>query len=330
MNRFIRRSLFGVLGAALTLGLLFTLLPRNAAAQTLGVGTMPQGSLSYATGSAVAKVMSESLGISARVQPNSGETVLLPLINSGELDFGVANVMEGAEGYHGTASFQGRPLKNLRTLAVLFPLRTGLFVRKDSGIKTIAELKGKRVTWGYSAMATVPAIMNAFLANGGLVESDIKPVLVPNVVRGADDFAGGKADAFFFGLQAAKVTEVDVTVGGVMVIPLTDGAAEVAAMKRLFPEGYLDKVVPRPGLTGVSGPTNVLTYDNVLYVGAHVKDYVVQKVVAGLAANKAALAQINPQFNSFDKAAMVKAGPVPYHPAVLAWAKQAGLNPPAK
>ena len=328
MTRFVHRSLLGLAASLVLLSL--TTLPRGAAAQTLGVGTMPQGSLSYATGSAVAKVLSDSLSLSARVQPNSGETVLLPLINSGELDFGVANVMEGAEGYNGTASFAGRPLKNLRTLAVLFPLRTALFVKKDSGIKTIADLKGKRITWGYSAMATVPAIMAAFLANGGLTEADIKPVLVPNVVRGADDFAAGKADAFFFGLQAAKVTEVDVTVGGVMAIPLSNGAAEVAAMKKVFPEGYLDHVAPRPGLTGISGPTNVLTYDNVLYVGAHVKDEVVQKVVAGLAANKPALAAINPQFNSFDKAAMVKSGPVPYHPAVLAWAKQAGLNPPAK
>lgn len=301
-----------------------------AGAQTMGVGTMPQGTLSYASGSAVAKVMSESLGLSARVQPNSGESVLLPLINSGELDIGVANLMEGEEAFRGTGPFQGKPLKNLRALTVLFPLRVGYFVRKDSGIKSIADLKGKRVTWGYSAMGSIPPVIAALLANGGLKESDIRPVLVPNVVRGADDFGSGKADAFFFGLQAAKVSELDVTVGGVALLPLSDDPQRVAAMKRLFPAGYLDPVAPRPGLTGVSAPTFVLAYDNMLFIGAHVKNDVAARLAAGLAANKEALARVNPQFNGFDKARMIKKLELPYHDGVLQWARQAGVAPAAR
>lgn len=324
---FARKSLFSRWTVPAAAALLWSL---PIGAQTMGVGTMPQGSLSYATGSAVAKLMSDTLGLSARVQPNSGETVLLPLINSGELDFGVANVMEGAEAFNGTGAFQGRPQKNLRALAVLFPLRVGMFVRKDAGIQTMADLKGKRVTWGYSAMGTIPAVVAALLANGGLKEADIQPVLVPNVVRGADDFAGGKADAFFFGLQAAKVTEVDVAVHGLILIPLSGDARSLAAMKRLFPQGYVDNVLPRPGLTGVSAPTAVLAYDNMLYVGAHVKDDVAAKVAEGLAAHKATLAQINPQFSGLDKAKMIKTLDVPYHPGVLAWAKRTGAAPAAR
>jgi TRAP transporter TAXI family solute receptor len=323
MFRIIRRAAAASLPAAL--GLIFG--AAAAHAQTMGIGTMPQGSLSYATGAAVAKVMSENLGLSARVQPNSGESVLLPLINSGELDFGVANLMEGTEAYHGTGPFQGRPQKNLRALGVLFPLRVGYFVRKDSGIKSIADLKGKRVTWGYSAMGSIHPVLSALLANGGLTEADIRPVPVPNVVRGADDFGGGKADAFFFGLQAAKVTELDATVGGVMILPLSNDPKRIAEMKKVFPAGYLDEVKPRPGLTGVSGATWTLAYDNMLFAGAHVTVVAAAKVAAGLVENKEALARINPQFNGFDKTRMVKKLELPYHEGVLQWYRQAGLAP---
>src|SRR3546814_15549388 len=61
------------------------------AQQPLGIGTMGQGTLGYAMGAAIATVLQEKAGLSARIQPSSGTSSYLPLINSGELDFGIAN-----------------------------------------------------------------------------------------------------------------------------------------------------------------------------------------------------------------------------------------------
>ena len=94
-------------------------------------------------------------------------------------------------------------------------LRTPFFVRKDSGMYKIADLKGKRVTMGYSAMRNIDLVTRAMLASAGLTEADVKPVLVPNVVRSADDFVAGNSDMFFFAFGAPKVREVDATVGGI-------------------------------------------------------------------------------------------------------------------
>jgi TRAP transporter TAXI family solute receptor len=152
----------------------------------VGVGTMSQGTMSYTTGSVIAKVMKEKMSLEARVQPNSGETVLVPLINGGELDFGIANILEAQEAVSGEGTFKGRPQANLRIAAALFPLRTTYFVRADSPIKTIADLKGKRVTVGFSAMGSVDKIAKALLASGGVQDGDYRPVLVPNVVAAAD------------------------------------------------------------------------------------------------------------------------------------------------
>ena len=73
---------------------------------------------------------------------------------------------------------------------------------------------------GYSAMLTIDRLARAILATGGLTEKDVSPVLVPNVVGGANDFASGTADMFFFAFGAPKVREVDATVGGIRALEI--------------------------------------------------------------------------------------------------------------
>ena len=89
-------------------------------------------------------------------------------------------------------------------------------------MKTIADLKGKRVTMGYSAMRTIDHASRAMLATAGLTDKDVKPVLVPNVMRSADDFVSGAADMFFFAFGGPKVREVDATVGGIRVLEIDE------------------------------------------------------------------------------------------------------------
>ncbi len=294
----------------------------SALADTVGVGTMSQGTLSFSTGSVIAKVMKERMGMEARVQPNTGETVLVPLLNNGEIDFGIANVLEAADAYLGQGDYAGRPQTNLRIAAVLYPLRTVMFVHKDSEIRTIADLKGKRVTFGFSAMGTIDTVLKSLLANGGLTDADIKPVLVPNVVKGAEQFVNGRADAFFFAVGAAKVAEVNASVP-IRAIPMGDSPDAVARMNAVFPGGYLVEVPPLPNFAGVLEPTKVLAYDNILLTGAHVSNEMTRTVADGLARHKEDLVAGFPLFRGFDPDKIYKAGmQVPYHPGVEEWAKK--------
>jgi len=301
--------------------LLAAALAPSAHAETVGVGTMAQGTVSFSTGSVLAKVMNEKMGLEARVQPNSGETVLVPLINNGELDFGIANILEAVEAYQGVNDFAGRPQKNLRIAAVLYPLRTALFVRKDSGITKTADLRGKRVTFGFSAMGTINTVMKSLLANSGLTENDIKPVLVPNVVKGAEQFLNGRADAFFFAVGAAKVSEVNASIP-LRALPMEDSPEAVKRFNDIFPDGYLFEVPPLPNFAGVLQPTKVLAYDNLLLTGTHVSDDLAKAVAAGLAQHKDALAAGFPLFRGLDPNRIYLEGTrVPFHPGVAAWAK---------
>jgi TRAP transporter TAXI family solute receptor len=305
---------------------LFLLLAFSAVqAQTLGIGTAPQGSIGYNMGSAIAKALQEAEKIQSRVQPYSGSSAVFPLVNTGEMDLTVGNVLEAQEAANGEGPYAGRKQANLRIVAVIFPIHVGLFVKKDSPIRSIADLKGKRVTYGYTAQVTLKRVVDAVLANGGIDNTYIKTALVPNVVRGADDFAEGKADAGFFAIGAAKVTEVDKSTGGIRFLPLSDDPKAVAAMRRIVPYAYIEEIRPGPAYAGVVAPTKLMGYDYVVLGGAHVKDDVAYRVARTLYEHKAKLVESLRAFQAFDPQKMYKPMPAPYHPGALKFYKEKGL-----
>lgn len=299
-----RMFAFAALGAALSVGGI-------ASAQTYGFATMQPGTLSYTSASSIAKVLKEKGGLNVLVQPTAGETTLIPMVARSEADLGIANIFETEAGYKAHPS--------LRLIGSLHPLRGAFWVRKDTAMKTIADLKGKRVGLGYSAMRTIDPLVKAILATGGLTEKDVTPVLIPNVVRGADDFSNGAADMFFFAFGAPKVREVDATVGGIRALEVPQSG--MAAAKKIIAEGYLTPAKPGPFFVGVDRPMGVYTWDNMIFTNDKVKDEVIYKIIEVLDANKADLVTVQPALREFSAASLYKDYPVPYHPGALKYFK---------
>jgi uncharacterized protein len=299
--------------------------PALAQAQVLGFGSAPQGSLGYNMSAAIAKAMADKGNVQSRVVPHSGTSSVLPLVNSGELDLAVCNVLEIQEAAAGEGPYKGRKQANLRVLAVIFPIHSSIFVRKDSPIKSVADLKGKRIPYGFSAQNTLERVIDAVLANGGLERKDVVPVLVPNVVRGADDFVEGKTDGGFFALGAAKVLEVHKSTGGIRYLPLSDDAKAVAAMRKHMAHAYVVEVKPGPGFPGITAPTKLMAYDYMVVVGAHVKDDIAYRIARTIFENKPKLVESLPAFNGFNPNDMNKKMPAPFHPGALKLYSEKGI-----
>ena len=110
--------------------------------------------------------------------------------------------------------------------------------------------------------------MRAILATASLSEKDIKPVLVPNVIRSADDFASGAADAFYFAFGAPKVREVDVTVGGIRMTEIDEQG--MPAARKIERWGYLTEI-GRTVFVGVEKPMKC-SFDNLIFTNAKASD----------------------------------------------------------
>jgi TRAP transporter TAXI family solute receptor len=292
----------------------------TASAQTYGFATLSPGTLNHTSASAMAKILKDKANMNVLVQPTAGDQVIVPIVNQGEAEFGISNAMEVHDGAK-------RGMKNLRIIAAVHALRVGFFVRKDSGMTTVADLKGKRVPYGFSAMRALEPTVRAILATAGLTEKDIKPVLVPNVIRSADDFASGAADAFYFAFGAPKVREVDATAGGIRMVEVDEKG--MPAARKIEPWGYLLEVKPGPAFVGVEKPMKVYGFDNVVFTSAKTKDEVVQKFLDTLMKNKKELLAIQPVLWEFTPQFAYKQYEVPYHPGAVKYYKDQNVQPAA-
>src|SRR6185295_18155899 len=133
---------------------------------------------------------------------------------------------------------------------------------------------------------TLVPITEALFANAGLTWSDVRQVPQPNNMRGADEFASGKLDAFLFALGAGKVKEVDAQVGGVRAIGISDAPDAIARMKKTLPQGYPVIQEPSPTNTGVLERAPFMAYDMLIVASVKTSDEIVYKFVKTMHDNK--------------------------------------------
>lgn len=300
-----------------------------AQAQNVGIAASNPGSLYHSTGTAVAKMANDVAQMKATVYPFASATIYLPAVNAGEYAFGISNVEELRVAVLGVDQFKGRPYADLRATAILYPLRVAFFVRKDSPIRTVADLKGKRVVDGYSSQKTIPPLLDALYATAGMTRADVQGVNVPNVVGGADAFIQGKVDAFFFALGAAKVEEANASVGGIRALDVPKTPENLARVQKFFPPAYLKPEKPGPRNVGVLEPIHAIAYDGVLVASTKTPDEVVYRMVKAMHGHKKVMAEVFGAMNLFDPGRMATSlGPIQWHPGAVRFYTEQGAWPP--
>ena len=326
-----RRCFLWVACLAVTLFLLDSVqaqqLPRSVT-----VGTNTPGTLFYSLASGLAKVMSGTSPVQASVQPYTGTSTFLPLINNGELDFGIVNGVDMGMAYAGPKLQVGgrNPFPhspNTRLLMRGSPLRTSAVVRKDSGIKSIQDVKGKRATGEYPAHLAVWYNMFGILASAGLTWNDVKVVPVPAVNEGMDALVQGRADVSTHALGSAKIKEADAAVG-IRYVSIDCSPQGEKRLRAAVP-GYYPTKLKAGASTGVVEETCFETYD--IYFATHkaASDQLVTAVLKALWDNVGQLKPLHPGFAEWTRERAASADvTIPYHPAAIKFYKEKGIWKP--
>jgi hypothetical protein len=314
-----------VLGAALCLAAGGASAP--AGAQVLTFGANPQGSANYSVAAASAQALQAKTGMQFRVQPYAGSTVAMTLLDKGEIDLLYNAGVEATLAYQGDPKVTKEKTESLRVVASVMPLVTAFYVKKDSPYRTLADLKGKRLPGGYLGQRALDLQAEAMYANAGLAPADFQIRPVQNVVRGADEFAGGGLDAFYFALGASKVKETDAAVGGLRAIGISDAPEAMARMRKITPPAYAIRVEPSAQNVGVVEPGAFFAQDFVLLATPRLADDAVYRIAKALYESKAALAASYPPLAAFEPNRMAKDFPaVPFHPGALKFYAEVGLR----
>jgi TRAP transporter TAXI family solute receptor len=298
-------------------------------AATYGIGTNQQGSLFYSMGAALSKTMVEVTGDQYRVSPYAGSSTYIPMMNSGRLAFGLSNGGEATFAYLGMENFAGRENKNLRLVGAVIPTQTSFAVPTNSDVKSIEDLKGKRVPSGYNSGRTFHFYSNAALASGFLNIDDTKKVPTPNFVTALTALEENRVDAALVPMNVGAGKKAMATMSdGWRYISLNDNELARAEVEKNLPSARIVSMKPSASLTGVvENPTNMIEVDFFLIAGADVADDVVYKLVKTMISNKADLVQSFGAFNKYFPENMVQKNVVPYHPGAIKAYKEMGLWP---
>jgi TRAP transporter TAXI family solute receptor len=294
-----------------------------AGAQTVSFATLPPGSILHAQASVIAKVVQDHSKLQVRVNGYDGDAPILDAVNTQKADFLLLDVGQVADAYKGQGDWKDKPMPNLRTAITLYGSQMAFWVKKDSGIASIADLKGKRVPSEWAQQTGVLPHTTALLRAGGITYNDVVKVPEVNVVRAADDFKAGRLDLLFFAVGAPKVAEVAAAVGGLKLLPIDKLPDAEKRMKKVRTEYYFSRVNPAPQIAGVDKPSRVQTIDVVVAAGTHVRNDVVYEFVKAMRENKKALVEGHPNFNRFDERTAGKHQPrLPHHPGAAKYFKE--------
>ena len=298
--------------------------------KSVTIGTNPAGTVFYAVGGGLASIISGAAPFQAVIQPYTGTSTFLPLLDSGEIDFGIINAVEMNLAYQGPAKLKiagKNPLPHVPNTRLIMrgsPLSVSLVVKKDSPIKTVYDVKGKRVTGEYPANVAIWYHIYTALAGAGMTWDDVKVVPVPAVNDGVDALVQGRADVTNHAIGAAKIKEADTSVG-VRYLSLDCSAPGEARVRKAVP-GYYVTTVKSGSSTGVVGDTCVLTYDIYLVGHKALTGEVVQAALKAVWDNIAKLPALHAQFQDWTRERAASADvTIPYHPAAIHFYKEKNL-----
>jgi TRAP transporter TAXI family solute receptor len=312
--------------AMLAAGLIFGL-AGAAAAQTVAISTLPPGAINNVQAAAVAKVVQESTDLQMRLITFNSPAAIIGAVQNGQAEFAYTSSEEAGDAFHGANAYSGSAMPDLRVAFTVFPFRVGIIVRNDSDIKTVADLKGKRVGTEWTGFKQGIALWNGLLANAGLNLDDVDPVPTTDLLRAADDFKAGRSDAFMFAVGGPKVAEANAAIaGGVRFLSLEDSPEAEARMAAVRQEYRVAEQQPAPHLAGIQGPTNLMQYHILVLTHKDAPDDLVHKVVEAVHPNKEALVAGHPTFNAFTPEGMATPHErLEYHPGAIAFFKEKGV-----
>ena len=297
-----------------------------ASAQNVGIATSNPGSLFHNIGTAVANA-ANAAGLNTTIQPATSPNQFIPFIDQGGIEFGVANLQEVDYAVNGDAWWEGRTNPNLRVVAHLMPFVEAIFVRADSDIIKVSDLKGQPMTDGYTAQNTILPQLAAFYATAGMTRDDVEKVSVASVVAGADAFMAGDTVGFIFAHGAGKVREADAAVGGLRALGVEDDSdAALAAARAHWPTAFFT-TLPAGAMPGVLEDTVYIAFPQVVFTHAGASDDVVYAMTKAMYENAQVMSDTFPPFRAFKPADMKgEQGVAEYHPGALRFFEEVGLN----
>jgi len=292
---------------------------------TIGTGGIT--GVYYPTGGAISRVINQKrkeYGIRCTVESTGGSVFNVNSVMSGDLDFGIVQSDRQYQAWNGKAEWKEKgPQKDLRAIFSIHPEAITLVAAEDSGIRSIRDLKGKRVNIGNPGSGQRQNSIDALTA----AEIDYEKDLHVEQVKAAEApglLQDGRIDAFFYtvGHPSGAIKEATAGRRKVRIIPIEDIETLIAK----YPY-YAPATIPIKFYPGAVNKKDIPSFGvkATFVTSAKVPDEVVYAITKEVFDNLERFKELHPAYGGLTKEKMLQGLSAPLHPGAIKYYKEAGL-----
>lgn len=244
------------------------------------IATGGTGGVYYPLGGVLAQALSDKVpDVIVTAQAGNASVQNCNLIGTRQVESAFVQSNIAYNAFMGLEQFKDKPVKNLRVIASLYPETIQVVARADSGIRTIADIKGKRLIPGDRGSGTEVDTKNV-LAALGLTYADFAGTDFLGFSGAAQRLKDKQTDVTFTtaGFPTAAITEL-ATTSDIILVPLDDKT--IADLVKTHPF-YARVNIPAGTYKGVARPVPAITTMALWVVDADVPEDVVYRLTNAL------------------------------------------------
>lgn len=296
-----------------------------------GIATGGTGGTYFPVGGAIATIISNfadyetstgKIDVIATAQTSGASVANCNLISKKEIESGFAqnNVVYWA--YTGTETFKDQPpIKNLRVIMSLYPETIQIVASKKSGIKTVFDLKGKRVAVGDKGSGTeidARTILNIH----GITYDDIEEQYM-SFAEAADALKDERIDALFTtaGIPTSSIVELSTTKEITMVAITQDKVKELVEKVPY----YSEFIIPKDTYKGMDQDVLTVTCLAQWICDESLDSELIYNIVKAVFEHKADLEKVHAKGKDISPENAIKGVAIPFHPGAEKYYKEKGL-----
>jgi hypothetical protein len=303
--------------------------PADAQVKTrLSIATGGTGGVYYPLGGALAALISKRIpNTEATAEVTTASVDNMKLIHSGRVAMAFTLPDSAWDAYNGRLKGFTEKIP-VRALMALYSNYMHIVALDGSGIKTVVDLKGKRVSTGAPGSGTEVQglrVMEAY----GLTPKDLKSQERLGASESAGALKDGKIDAFIWdgGLPTAAVLDLAATPGiKITMIPHGDAVAKMVA--KYGPLYFIGKV-PKGTYKGIAEEISVASATNLLAVHEKMDENLAYEITKVVLEHTADLVAVHKAASEISPKNAVVGSPLPFHPGALRYFKEKRLKLPA-
>lgn len=291
----------------------------------LVIGTGGTGGVFFPYGGGLARIFTEKLeNAEATAEVTGGSVDNMKLIQVGDADLGLSTVDSAYDALLGEGAYKETGAVEACALAVLYTSFVHVVALQESGIVTVADMKGKRISVGSAGSSTEGAADRILEAAGLDPQADITRDNL-SVAESVAAMKDKKIDAFFWigGLPTAAVTDLVSTPN--LPVTFIDTSSFVEQLREKYGPVYTAFTLPQATYAGLAADVAGIGIGNILFVNATMPVELAYNLLDTVFTNIDDVHTVHPEAEKLSLETAINGSSIPFHPGAIKFYAEKGV-----